>query len=654
MKIFLADLTYDTIKTNYTMPLNIGFIGSVIKERFGHKVDLSLYKYPTILDQTLDKIQPDILGLSHYSWNSRLNRVFLQKVKRMNPDTITVMGGPNISTDPSDIKKFLFNNPLLDYYILNEGEDPFAELVNNLLLNRSSKIPKGCAKLINGELHYDPIDFKSKEKVIDNPSPYLSGLLDDFLQDDNFIPMLESNRGCPYKCVYCAWGASALSKIRTRPLDQVYQEIDYIAKSSSKKSVWIFCDANFGILKRDIDIAKSLRRVMKKNGIPYELVLWDSKNSSQRNIDIAKIIGNENRGLLAVQSLDEKVLLNSGRGNIKLSHFKKQISFYHENKLETETDILIGLPGESAESHLNTLKGAFDMGFDWVIPTNIRLIEGTEYAEKKFRDQYQIKTKFRPIFGAYGTYDGKMTFEVEESVRATKDMTEEELNHFKIYHWMIGFLWSGNILKPILKLGYKHGVNPVSVFDRLINTNNQTLKNLFKKIEDESMKEWFDTSEEIVAYYEKPTNFNKLKNFMKLYFLYIALVYQDSNLIKLLTDTACTIIANELKKKNQFDEKVFFDMKKINDLLVCKDLLTKEVSTPESCLGINLALILGTENIDEIGIYNVEIYRPQSMVDFCNSELMYQGSPDLSLQNMVRFLERKGLDLLVNRIRVVN
>ena len=32
--------------------------------------------------------------------------------------------------------------------------------------------------------------------------------------------------------------------------------------------------------------------------------------------------------------------------------------------LRVGTDILIGLPGETAESHLNTLSTAFDIGFD--------------------------------------------------------------------------------------------------------------------------------------------------------------------------------------------------------------------------------------------------------------------------------------------------
>ncbi len=33
MKIYLADLVYDTVETNYVVPLNIGFIAAYLKEK---------------------------------------------------------------------------------------------------------------------------------------------------------------------------------------------------------------------------------------------------------------------------------------------------------------------------------------------------------------------------------------------------------------------------------------------------------------------------------------------------------------------------------------------------------------------------------------------------------------------------------------------
>ena len=46
LKIFLADLTYDTITLSTDVfPLNIGFIGSYTKAQFGSNVEIKLFKY---------------------------------------------------------------------------------------------------------------------------------------------------------------------------------------------------------------------------------------------------------------------------------------------------------------------------------------------------------------------------------------------------------------------------------------------------------------------------------------------------------------------------------------------------------------------------------------------------------------------------------
>ena len=48
---------------------------------------------------------------------------------------------------------------------------------------------------------------------------------------------------------------------------------------------------------------------------------------------------------------------------------------------------------------------------------------------------------------------------------------------------------------------------------------------------------------------------------------------------------------------------------------------------------------------------DVEIYRPKEVVSFCRCELVKDGKEDLSMHNITRFLERKGLDTMTNKIR---
>ncbi|MFZ0035299.1 MAG: radical SAM protein, partial [Sedimentisphaerales bacterium] len=352
LKIYLCDLVYDTIKTNYVVPLNVGYIGACVKEKYPGQADITVFKYPKQLEEALRNAPPDILGLSHYSWNSRLDVLFLKMAKRLNPVMITVMGGPHIRTDPDGLQSYLSANSDLDYYILYEGEEPFSEIVGEIIGGHiPAKPPPGCARIVDGEFMFEPVLFNKKSKIIDLPSPYLSGLLDPFLADSKMIPLLETNRGCPYGCIYCMWGSAALSKVRQRNLDVIYEEIDYVAEKSAGQVNWIFCDANFGILPRDLDIAKKIRKVIDKKGYPINVTLWHSKNTGKRNIEIVKTIGTK-IGNIAIQSADPAVLENCGRGNIKINELKEHIAYYKDNNLEVTTDILIGLPGEDAESHL--------------------------------------------------------------------------------------------------------------------------------------------------------------------------------------------------------------------------------------------------------------------------------------------------------------
>lgn len=664
MRIYLADLVYDTIRTNYVVPLNIGYLAAKLDADFGDRVSIRLFKFPTELEAAMKAEPPDLLGLSNYSWNHRLNDVFLALLDKVNQKGVSIMGGPHIRTASAEIEAFLKARPLLDYYVPGEGELPLSRLVEAMLKGGESfPAPLGCATIrppelgadrrAAGQLRYEAEAFSAGVRQIDLPSPYLTGWLDRFLADPAMIPLLETNRGCPFHCTYCTWGNSALSRVKVRDLELVRQEIEYVAEHSAGQVTWIFCDANFGLLPRDVEIARMIRKVMDAKGYPVYVYLWHAKNTSQRNIEIAGIVGGTSKALVAIQSADPVVLEKVGRKNIKLSGMLDQMRFYHQRGVEVKTDILIGLPGETRESHVNSLKAGFDLGFDFLEATNIRMLPGSDFETPEYRKEHGIGTKFRPIFGTCGIYDGRRIFEIEEGVRSTSAMTEEELNSFKVHHWLIYLGWNSGMFRPVLRFGQSLGANPVQVLDRLAATTAPELRALFDGLIRESMEEWFDDEAAFIAHYEQPENFDRLRDFLKLNYAYIARMIREPVAVDAMFDELQRILADECSAQDEETLRLLAEMFEVSRGLWCRDLLAGSDSTVRQCSGRVAAVLLDRPELADKQSVPVRIHRTEDSVNFCRFQLAPEGKADLSLRNLARFLETGGLSVLMRRMEMV-
>ena len=74
-----------------------------------------------------------------------------------------------------------------------------------------------------------------------------------------------------------------LKKLRKFPLERLFAEMEYVVEKNPNIPCWIFADANFGILERDVDIAKKIRDLQEKAPSLSLVGIWGSKNISERN-----------------------------------------------------------------------------------------------------------------------------------------------------------------------------------------------------------------------------------------------------------------------------------------------------------------------------------------------------------------------------------
>jgi len=521
MLIYLADLAHNYLRGSHTVPLNIAYLAAHTKMQFGDKIEIRLFKYANELLDALDEKQSDLIGLFNYTWNYRLNAFVGGYIKQNWPCLPVVMGGPNIRLDRAGIAQFLKQNSYVDIYCLLEGEIPLAKIIAALIDKKSvgssvkylknAKI-NSCFSLVAGKLagSHQPNNELNLDYI---PSPYLSGILDPFLKE-NLIPLLETNRGCPYSCAYCSWGVSAHNKLKQFGLARVKSEMDYIA---GKKffPYWIIADANFGILERDIDIAKHLD-YLHKNKKPFtHLEIWWDKSARDNMVEIARLLKGLSSAYIAFQTFDPLVLNLIGRRNISLERLKdisRSLSKYSER---LHTDILLGLPGETMDSHLNSLNTAFNYGFNSIGGGEVRLLMGSELETASARKKYNLKTKYRLVQEGFGIYRRQLVFELEESIRATKWISEKEMLKLRsIRAIFYGSISVGEFL-PLMEYLKQCGVRVTDFFKKLVevvNSDGQLTNESIDWLSRKAAGEWFNTPAEAERFFSQPVNRAELLN----------------------------------------------------------------------------------------------------------------------------------------------
>lgn len=264
--------------------------------------------------------------------------------------------------------------------------------------------------------------------VKDFPSPYTSGIFDSLLKnnDDVFYGILETNRGCPYKCVYCDWGRQTKS-IREFPLERVKGDIEWL--SENKIGYSICADANFGILERDMLISRWLVDSKKSTGYPQKIQFCFTKNSDDRVFDINKLMnecGLSKGATISLQTLSPQTLTDICRSNMTYEHYTALVRKYNDAGIFTYTDIILGLPGETFASFTEGLGKLFEAGQHTSVNVfNCEILINAKLASDEMKEKYGIQYS-RCVLNKHHSEVGVETEENNTVIIATNSMLKED------------------------------------------------------------------------------------------------------------------------------------------------------------------------------------------------------------------------------------
>jgi len=472
----------------------------------------------------------------------------------------------------------------IDYYCYSDGETSLASVVqeyvnynfDTLKLRKNNVEIKGTVSLSHDKkklLVGKPIMRLGLSNKVDGrdciPSPYLNGLLDNFL-DGNFIPSFETARGCPFFCTFCDQGLD-MTKIVSFSTKRMTEELDYVCEKVSKLSgtkTIAFHDSNWGMYQKDVALSDHLLKLIDQHDWPSYIKVSTPKNKRQQLLDIDSKLKNRIGMGLAQQSMNQETLKTIKRENLKNDEYIKFVKELVSRGKKVGCELIVPLPNETKQTYFDSTQILLDCGVN-IGTYTLMMLQGAELGRAEAINKYKMKSKWRIIPRDFGIYRGKKVFDIERICVATETMPHEDYLACRRFSFLVDF-YSYPLFDPIrrlmegdLKISYFEFVK--FIFDKLEenikNLNPNTFKNyekIYYEFNLESQAELFESKEHIYNFFSKDENYKKLlkgefgDNLMRKYAAK-ALSIRLNDVIDFSIDSLIDLVSE--KSLNQIDNK---------------------------------------------------------------------------------------------------
>lgn len=276
-----------------------------------------------VMDQILAR-NPRIVGVGVYIWNAELSTRLVADLKRVRPDLVVVLGGPEVSYEWDDQPIV----QLADYVVTGEGDLLF---------------PKLCEKVLAGEGPSEKIQIADTPTLTDVQFPYAYYTEEDIA---NRVIYVEASRGCPFTCEFCL---SALEiPVRQFPIEEFLKELQTLFDRGTRQ--FKFVDRTFNL---NLKVSRAILEFFLERYEPglflhFEMIP-DRLPESLRGI-IARFPSGALQFEVGIQTFDSEVSERISRRQ-DVTKLEENLTFLRENTgVHVHADLIVGLPGEEMET----------------------------------------------------------------------------------------------------------------------------------------------------------------------------------------------------------------------------------------------------------------------------------------------------------------
>lgn len=257
-------------------PLALEYIAAGVIEN--HEVEILDLRFEKNLEDALKSFSPDIIGITAYTVHVNRVKELFNKIKKWDPDVLTVVGGHHATIMPED-----FNSKDIDVIVIGEGVFTFREIVNRYEKGIVLEDIPGIAYSENGILRKSmPVDKVDLDEF-PFPDRKLTAKYRNYYYSDWMKPLatMRTSKGCPYRCNFCAMWKLADGKYFKRSTDKIVEELETIDENHV-----FFADDESLI---DVDRMRQLAELIKKKGIQKRYFLYGRSDTIARNEDLIKL-----------------------------------------------------------------------------------------------------------------------------------------------------------------------------------------------------------------------------------------------------------------------------------------------------------------------------------------------------------------------------